>query len=902
MDGTPDIFKSECSILHAGTILMSSRPNYSSDWGDYINLATRMREKAEAEGNDLLLIDTGDRVEGNGLYDASEPKGEYTFSIFKEQHIDFICSGNHELYKRKSAENEYNITVPYFRGNYLASNLDIVDPQEGGLVPLAPRFRKFTTPKRGVRIMAMGFLFDFIGNSNNTFVQPVEDTVKEKWFQDAIRDREIDLFLIIGHVPVRSPEFTTIFKTIREVQWDTPIQFFGGHTHIRDYKKYDDKSYALESGRFMETIGFQSISGLSTKAQTTMKASPKFSRKYIDNNIFSFYHHTGLNLSTFATDHGRNVSNTIRIARKDLHLDVVFGCAPKDLWMFRARYPGEDNIYSWLEEQVLPDLVEDPERSDQPRLVVLNTGGIRFDIFKGPFTRDSTYIVSPFTGGFRVIKDVPYDKAKRLLEVLNKAGQILQNDKWDRRELAPPESAYRKKANFVGTTLEPNGQVHLGSGHPDSEKPLNPGYTTKDDDGSDGDDTLHSPLPFYDVPNCIQAEIKVSKSKGDLETVDVVYIEFIEPWVMLAFKFLGIEFSADQTAPYMAGKSLTELLAQWHLRVKCDMNLRVLNEILSTRGTLADDKMSRFSLNMPPRDHSPPQGGRSPSIISMHTVEPSPVEETPKISQSDNYFPNSHISSTSSSSSMVPKVLSACQKYSTYPFLAFAGLHITNTSIIPLVTRDVHAADNFLLLTRPYYQSEILEKAVVLAPIAVHAFSGILLRIYRRRQNARRHGASTHKERQKIPWPTLSLQSKLGYVFWPMLAGHIFVNRMLPLKYEGGSSGVGLRYVAHGFAKHPLIANAGYAVFVAAGVWHIIGGMTKWLKVSPEYIVEGGDYGVRKRRKRRRVISGVTLATYITWMAGGLGVVGRGGTSNGWEAKSWDELYRRIPLVGPWLA
>jgi 2',3'-cyclic-nucleotide 2'-phosphodiesterase (5'-nucleotidase family) len=37
---------------------------------------------------DLLLIDTGDRIEGNGLYDASEPKGEYTLEIFKEQEID----------------------------------------------------------------------------------------------------------------------------------------------------------------------------------------------------------------------------------------------------------------------------------------------------------------------------------------------------------------------------------------------------------------------------------------------------------------------------------------------------------------------------------------------------------------------------------------------------------------------------------------------------------------------------------------------------------------------------------------------------------------------------------------------------------------------------------------------
>ena len=517
-----------------------------------------MREKAEADGNDLLLIDTGDRIEGNGLYDASDPKGQYTFEIFKEQQIDLICTGNHELYKQRSAENEYNITVPYFQGNYLASNLDIVDPQKGGLVPLAPRFKKFTTSKQGIRIIAMGFLFDFIGSAENTVVQPVEDTVKEKWFQDVIRDRDVDLFLIIGHVPARSPEFTTIFKTIREVQWDTSIQFFGGHTHIRDYKKYDSKSYALESGRFMETIGFQSISGLSTGMKSTVQAGPTFSRKYIDNNLFSFHHHTGLNSTTFPTAHGRNVSEAIKAARTHLELDESFGCAPRNLWMFRAKYPGPDNIYSWLEEQVLPDVVEDGERADQPRLIITNTGGIRFDIFKGPFTRDSTYIVSPFTSGFRYIKDVPYDKARKLLDVLNKAGQILQNQALDPHELAPPEARYRTSASAIRPLLGAPGQIHLGS-----EKPLNPGYTTRDDGGADGDDTIHSSMSFYNVPNCIQAEVNPSKYSKNPEIVDVVYNEFIEPWILLAFKFIGLEFAANGTAPYMEGEVLTELLASW---------------------------------------------------------------------------------------------------------------------------------------------------------------------------------------------------------------------------------------------------------------------------------------------------------------------------------------------------
>jgi 2',3'-cyclic-nucleotide 2'-phosphodiesterase (5'-nucleotidase family) len=523
-----------------------------------------MREKAEANGQDLLVIDTGDRIEGNGLYDASDPKGRYTFDIFKQQHIDVICTGNHELYKRNSSENEFNVTVPNFRDSYLASNLDITDPKTGELVPLARRFKKFTTKKQGVRIMAFGFIFDFLGNKNNTVIQPVEDTIKEAWFQDAIRDREVDLFLVIGHVPVRSPEYGDVFKAIRSVQWDTPIQFFGGHTHIRDYKKYDAKSFALESGRFMETIGFQSIDGLSTGTKDAhTSAAPRFSRKYIDNNLFSFYHHTGLNATSFPTEHGQNVSKEIKAARADLHLDSTYGCAEQNLWMSRAQYPSNSSIFTWLEERVLPDIVVDKTRVNNSRLAMVNTGGIRFDIFKGPFTRDSTYIVSPFTNGFRYVKDVPYDKASKLLSVLNNNNPIFRNMEPSLQNwlLAPVEQRFYPADVIAEEMPKTHAAAHQTplTTNPD----LTPGYTTKDDAGSDGDDTLHEPISFYRVPNVIQSRIDPPAQTGDPETVDVVYIEFIEPWLLLAFNILDLDYSIEDTAIYMEGENLTILLGKW---------------------------------------------------------------------------------------------------------------------------------------------------------------------------------------------------------------------------------------------------------------------------------------------------------------------------------------------------
>ncbi|KAL9100759.1 MAG: hypothetical protein Q9163_003908 [Psora crenata] len=573
------------------------RPSFSADWGDYVSFAERLQERAENEGIDLLLIDTGDRIEGNGLYDASRPRGKYDLEIFSEQRIDVICSGNHELYKPASVEHEYNTTVPNYRGNYLASNLDIIDPETGEQRPLAQRYKKFTTQNQGIRILAFGFLYDFTMGAANAVVQTVEDTIKTSWFQDAIRDRDVDLFLVIGHVAVHSPEYTAIYKAIRSQQWDVPIQFFGGHTHIRDYVKYDSKAYALESGRYMETIGFMSIKGLTTEGKKKKKqektktqnlktsffssfltkgsdplyaaaTSPTFSRRYIDNNLYSFHHHTALNSSTFPTPHGRNVSAMISSARKKLDLDQTYGCAPHDFWTNRAPFPSEDSIFTWLQEEVMPDMLKDQARGDVPRTVMMNTGALRFDVLKGPFTIDTMYTVSPFTSGFRYIQDVPFSVTKRLLQILNQEVPQL----WP----VEPSLAFKSPATVSqrAAALDADGEAvssksSLGQiplANQAAKIDLTPGYTTHDDAGTDGDDTIHEPIEFYHVPNCFESRIGFPAAAGEEKepgTVDLIYNSFIEPYILLALKFLGTGYEAKDTAPYMDGKSLTWIIGEW---------------------------------------------------------------------------------------------------------------------------------------------------------------------------------------------------------------------------------------------------------------------------------------------------------------------------------------------------
>lgn len=296
------------------------------------------------------------------------------------------------------------------------------------------------------------------------------------------------------------------------------------------------------------------------------------------------------------------------------------------------------------------------------------------------------------------------------------------------------------------------------------------------------------------------------------------------------------------------------------------------------------------------------------SAVPMYEVEPSPVDEddqpeyptNPSDVEKQPLPPPAHNTTNflGLSPSTTLKVLSGLQKYSTYPPTIFLTFHYTNTALIPLITRSAGESDRYLLLTRPYYQSFPLEPLIIFVPIITHVLSGVALRIYRRRVSAFRHGAETHSQRKSIPWPKVSLTSALGYALYPMFALHALTMRFTPKNVEGSSAGVGLRYFAHGVAHDPWITNIGYTIFVSVASWHFVTGAAKFLKLSKEYITEGGQSGQLRKKWRGRIINGIATLSAAIWVAGGLGVIGRSGKGTGWEANNWDKIYKAVPLVG----
>ena len=533
----------------------------------------------------------GDLHDGAGLSDATSPNGAISNPIFEEIDYDVLTIGNHELYVTDIAYETFGQFAKVYGDRYVTSNVQILNNATGQFEYIGKQYRYFTTA-HGLRIMAFGVLYDFTGNTNYTRVIKAATMVTQPWFLQAVNSSApIDLFLLLGHNPVRGSgsTLTTVYNKIRSMRPDVPVQVFGGHTHIRDFAVYDSSSTALESGRYCETLGFLSMSGIkssnytglqnphgvpnpttpavkmTTATATASAGSPsgtsttnstlRYSRRYIDWNRLSFaYHAVGSqDYASFDYHSGLRVSSEITTDRQALNLTAVYGCAPQTYCIYCAPFLSNGSIFSLL-ATALSATVVNQSRANTARLIIINTGSVRFDLVAGPFTYDDSFIVSPFSDSFEFLPDVPYSLASQVLGILNNGPYQ------KKRDLGTSDFNFQSFTGADGcvddlyhgstsphTALKPRSLTRRQAPIPT----LDPGYTTKDDFGSDGDDTPHSPIPNYSVPNDLQANASFPTDGTAPSTVDLIFLDFIAPNVIQALQSIGGNYTTNQVSYYL---------------------------------------------------------------------------------------------------------------------------------------------------------------------------------------------------------------------------------------------------------------------------------------------------------------------------------------------------------------
>ncbi|PWN51706.1 hypothetical protein IE53DRAFT_341908 [Violaceomyces palustris] len=567
-------------------------PNYSGDWGDFASFVHHMRKLAKKKGVDLLLVDSGDLHDGAGLSDGF-PAGQVDGHVSNQFHAriryDLLAPGNHELYKYENAYDTYKNFVPTAKGRYVASNVNLTVPDAQGRnvsVPMADRYIKFKT-SQGRKVTSLGILFDFTGYDKGINVQPPKEMIKEAWFSKAIKEQP-DFFLLSGHMPVRGDgsDWQAVVDAIRVVHPAVPILILGGHTHIRDCTQYDGRSMGLESGRYLETIGWASMN-LSDhhhhhhnrhQQDEALEAGRNisFSRSYIDANRRNYAYHAGLmNEKKLDTGKGKKITHDMAKVAKSWNLTEVYGNTPQDYYLSRVPSNDSSSLIHLLTQSVLPTVIStaNPERKGVANIVLANSGSQRFDIYSGPFTKNDKYIVSPFTDAFQYIKDVPLKYAQQIVSSLNGDEQAQASSRRKREERAEEDrELFRgghvqhifkqwQKDQYENEENKTAAQLDLEELDARAEsKKTSLGYVTTDRcPGGPGDDTVHTAIPYFSVPDYVVSPVSGNTTAlGPDDKIDVVFLDFIASNVIRILNRLQTErvYSVDDVAAY-ASPSLT---------------------------------------------------------------------------------------------------------------------------------------------------------------------------------------------------------------------------------------------------------------------------------------------------------------------------------------------------------
>ncbi|GAV99245.1 vacuolar protein [Lentinula edodes] len=506
-------------------------PNYSGDLGDFASFVQHMKQLAIEKDVDLLLVDSGDLHDGTGLSDGFPAGGidaHDANQFIKQLPYDIMAIGNHELYDYINTWDMYTNFVPALDGKYLSSNVNITvfDANNNTIdVPVGNRFRKFTT-RKGRKITSLGVLYDFTGNDVNTTVQSVADMVKEQWFAEAIAE-EPDVFLLVGHMPVSRDDWPTVFNAVRAVHAETPIIILGGHSHIRDCNQPDGRSMALESGRYMETIGWLSAN-LGSSSDVNAKNNISFSRRYLDQNRVTYKYHSQQSNNSFDTREGQNITQGLLDLGVKYDLSMLFGIAPQDFTISRDPYPSNGSSLTLFINEAAPySLTLNNTRANISNIMITNSGSQRFDIYSGTFDKNDQISASPFTDAFMFIKDLPLGVAQEVLPALNAAGAD-ERRKRDLGSVLQERESEMWKRGYVNMRymewLDEMDRRHDGAVKRASQN-LTLGYVTSDSCPGVGDDTIHAPLASFDIPDFIGSD---TPSLSNDSLVDLVFVDFIQ--------------------------------------------------------------------------------------------------------------------------------------------------------------------------------------------------------------------------------------------------------------------------------------------------------------------------------------------------------------------------------------
>eukprot|EP00557_Chaetoceros_sp_GSL56_P002281 CAMPEP_0176502604 /NCGR_PEP_ID=MMETSP0200_2-20121128/14846_1 /TAXON_ID=947934 /ORGANISM="Chaetoceros sp., Strain GSL56" /LENGTH=551 /DNA_ID=CAMNT_0017901695 /DNA_START=559 /DNA_END=2214 /DNA_ORIENTATION=+ len=344
------------------------------------------------EEKDLFFVMNGDFMDGTGL---STYPPEYLTPILQHMPWDALNIGNHELYKNATIE---YITQPggfveFWDGRYLTSNVLLSESNS----PIGNRYTFLRGTYSGYTILTFGFLYDFLNNCPITAIETVESVVNSTWFENVLQGNveEFDAILVLAHMDAYDPLVTVLLDKIRLICGSNmPVQFITGHSHERKFYQLDPFSTSFEAGRYLDTIGFTSISFNASFAD--------FDHVFIDANINVMRNMLGMSDSeSIETELGRNLTDLIVTTQEKLGLNQVIGCSPMTYYLTNS-LEEPNSLWGLYINTVVPYQLF---KGSDSMILIQNTGAFRYDLVEGNTTLNDIVTVSPYNDTLYMIRE-----------------------------------------------------------------------------------------------------------------------------------------------------------------------------------------------------------------------------------------------------------------------------------------------------------------------------------------------------------------------------------------------------------------------------------------------------------------------------------------------------------------
>ncbi|KAJ3283613.1 hypothetical protein HDU79_008926 [Rhizoclosmatium sp. JEL0117] len=503
---------------------------YSANFADFAVFVDNMKAKAAEKGVELFLIDCGDQHDGTVLSDNIKAPGQtvdaqLTLPAIRMADYDVLSIGNHEMYTNDIIDQVTNEVAPSWKGRFITGNTYSTATGK----PVGAKVRQFVGTQ-GTKVTAFGFVFQTFNQAgSNIKLTNVTDEVKQSWFTDAV-SQPADLFILGGHIALRnqfgntdkanSIEWDAAIKAIRAINPTTPIAVFGGHYHLRDFKNMGVKAYGISAGRYMETVAFMSMT----------KDGSKVDRRYLDANVPTYNFHLGRDENAplaNTTEKGNMMLKIIANAAAVTNSSLVVGKAPQDYYLSRVGINDTNSLYKLVGDYMAPTWQKPAPANSL--YAIMNSGGLRYDIFAGDVTLDAAFQATPFNNKLILVPDVPFSAIKNFAR--------------DMEEYEKTIAFHRRGDGSTCTATL--------------------GYVTTDDLSATnpGDDTLHCAISNVKNPNYAVYSPRVLPCAPLDQKWDLIFVDYIEKDVKAVLaKYYNISTPAKGQSPqYIPGKASADL-------------------------------------------------------------------------------------------------------------------------------------------------------------------------------------------------------------------------------------------------------------------------------------------------------------------------------------------------------